>query len=104
MLYEMRTYRLKVGLVPHYLRLVQEDGIAIQMRHLGNLVGYFSSDIGILNEIVHIWAYTDLLDRQRRREKLAMDPAWQEFVPKIQALLEVMECKILIPAKFSPLQ
>jgi hypothetical protein len=104
MLYEMRTYRLKVGAVSQYLRLVEEEGIAIQTQHLGNLVGYFSSEIGTLNEIVHIWAYSDLLDRQHRREKLAMDSSWQEFVPKIQALLEVMECKILSPAKFSPLQ
>lgn len=103
MLYEMRTYRLKVGTVPQYLRLV-EDGIVIQKKHLGKLVGYFASEIGTLNEIVHIWAYADLLDRQRRREELAMDPLWQEFIPKIQALLEAMESKILVPAKFSPLQ
>ena len=103
MLYEMRTYRLKVGTVPQYLRLV-EEGIVIQREHLGNLVGYFTSEIGTLNEVVHIWAYVDLLDRQRRREELAMDPRWQDFIPKIQALLETMESKILVPAKFSPLQ
>ena len=104
MLYEMRTYRLKVGVVTHYLRLVEEEGIAIQTRHLGKLVGYFSSEIGVLNEIVHIWAYSDLLDRQRRREKLAMDPEWQVFIPKIQVLIEVMENRILSPANFSPMQ
>ena len=103
MLYEMRTYRLKVGTVPQYLRLV-EEGIVIQREHLGNLVGYFTSEIGTLNEVVHIWAYVDLLDRQRRREELAMDPRWQDFIPKIQALLETMESKILVPTKFSPLQ
>ena len=103
MLYEMRTYRVKVGTVPQYMRLV-EEGIVIQREHLGNLVGYFTSEIGTLNEVVHIWAYSDLVDRQRRREELAMDPRWQAFIPKIQALLETMESKILVPAKFSPLQ
>lgn len=103
MIYEMRTYRMKVGTVPAYLRLVEDEGIAIQRSHLGQLVGYFFSDIGPLNEIVHVWAYADLNDRDARRAKLAADPRWQDFLPKIQALIEVMENKILKPAAFSPL-
>lgn len=103
MIYEMRTYRMKVGTVAAYLRLVEDEGIAIQRGHLGQLVGYFFSDIGPLNEIVHVWAYADLNDRDARRAKLAADPRWQDFLPKIQALIEVMENKILKPAAFSPL-
>ena len=103
MIYEMRTYRMKVGSVPAYLKLVEEEGIAVQRGHLGRLVGYFSSEIGSLNEIVHVWAYEDLADRAARRARLAADPRWQEFLPKIQALIETMENKILVPAAFSPL-
>lgn len=103
MIYELRTYRLKTGTVPAYLKLVEEEGIAIQRGHLGQLVGYFFSEIGLLNEIVHIWAYADLSDRESRRATLAADPAWQNFLPKIQALIETMENKILKPTSFSPL-
>ena len=103
MIYEMRTYRMRVGGVPAYLKLVAEEGIAVQKGHLGRLVGYFSSEIGPLNEIVHIWAYADLADRAERRARLAADPRWQEFSPKIQALIETMENKILLPTAFSPL-
>ena len=104
MIYEMRTYRLRVGAVPAYLKLVAEEGIAVQRSHLGQLVGYFSSEIGPLNEIVHVWAYRDLNDRAERRAKLAADPRWQEFLPKLQVLIETMESKILVPAEFSPLR
>ena len=103
MIYEMRTYRMKVGSVPAYLKLVEEEGIEVQKGHLGELVGYFSSEIGPLNEIVHIWAYADLADRAERRARLAADPRWRAFLPKIQALIETMENKILLPAAFSPL-
>ena len=103
MIYEMRTYRMKVGSVPAYLKLVEQEGIAVQTSHLGQLVGYFSSEIGALNEIVHIWAYQDLGDRAARRAKLGADPRWQAFLPKIQALIATMENKILLPAAFSPL-
>ena len=43
MFYEIRTYRLKNGAVPAYLKVVEEEGIAIQKKHLGELVGYFYS-------------------------------------------------------------
>jgi hypothetical protein len=103
-IYEERTYRLKTGRVPEYLRHVEQEGIAIQRGHLGQLVGYFSTDIGPLNQIVHIWAFESLDDRARRRAALWQDPAWQAFLPKIQALIETMESKILKPAPFSPLR
>ncbi|MFY9477749.1 MAG: NIPSNAP family protein [Aquabacterium sp.] len=103
MFYEIRTYRLKVGTLPKYLALVGEEGIAIQRSHLGQLVGYFHSEIGPLNQIVHIWAFDSLDDRERRRNALAADPAWQAFAPKIQALIEEMDSKIMRPAAFSPL-
>ncbi|MFP6561816.1 NIPSNAP family protein [Paraburkholderia sp. B3] len=103
MYYEIRTYRIKTGAVPAYLKLVEEEGIELQKQYLGQLVGYFFSEIGPQNQIVHIWAYPGLDERERRRAALAADPAWQAFAPKIQALMEEMENKIMKPARFSPL-
>ena len=103
MLYEMRTYRLKAGAVPAYLRIVGDEGIEIQKGHLGRLAGYFFSEIGPLNEIVHVWAYAGLDDREGRRAALAADPRWQAVLAKIVPLIETMESKILKGAPFSPL-
>jgi hypothetical protein len=103
MFYEVRTYRLKNGAVPAYLELIEEEGIAIQQEHLGQLVGYLFSEIGPINEIVHIWAYASLDDREQRRTALAADPRWRSFLPKIRDLIELAENKIMKPARFSPL-
>jgi hypothetical protein len=103
MFYEIRTYRITTGAVPAYLKLVAEEGIELQKKYLKDLVGYFYSEIGPQNQIVHIWAYPSLDERERRRTALANDPAWQAFAPKIQALMEEMENKIMRPTSFSPL-
>lgn len=103
MFYEIRTYRLKNGAIPEYLKVVGEIGIAIQKKHLGNLVGYFSSEIGPINEIVHIWGFESLDDRQARRARLMADPEWQAFLPKIRDLIVTADNKIMSPASFSPL-
>lgn len=102
MFYEIRTYRLKNGAIPQYLKVVEEEGIAIQKSHLGNLVGYFYSEIGTINEIVHIWAFSSLDDREARRMRLMADPQWQAFLPKIRDLIEVAENKIMKATSFSP--
>ena len=102
MFHEIRTYRLKNGAIPAYLRVVEEEGIAIQKRHLGTLVGYYSSEIGPINEIVHIWAFASLDDREARRGRLMADPEWLAFLPKIRDLIATAENKIMRPARFSP--
>ena len=43
----------------------------------GELIGYFTTVIGPLNEITHIWAFADHADRSRRRAELMADPAWR---------------------------
>lgn len=103
MIVEQRTYRVKAGAVRHYLRTYEhEGGLELQKKYLGRLVGYFSTEIGPLNEIVHLWAYDDLNDREQRRAALSADPKWQEYAPKIFQYIETQESKILKPAPFSP--
>jgi hypothetical protein len=102
MIVEQRTYRVKAGTVRDYLRTYEAEGLPLQRKHLGRLVGYFFTDIGPLNEIVHLWAYDSLDDRAARRSALSADPAWVAYAPKIFAYIETQESKILVPAPFSP--
>ena len=102
MIVEQRTYRLKAGTVRDYLRTYEAEGLPLQKKHLGRLVGSFFTEIGPLNEIVHLWAYDSLDDRAARRAALSADPAWVTYAPKIFAFIEIQESKILVPAPFSP--
>ena len=102
MIVEQRTYTLQIGAVPKYLELYEAEGLAIQRRILGRMVGYFSSDIGALHQLVHMWAYKDYTEREERRARLTADPDWKAYVPKIRPLQISQENRILIPAPFSP--
>ncbi len=102
MIVEERIYSLKIGAVPKYLELYEAEGLAIQRPILGRMVGYFSTDIGSLHQIVHLWAYKDLAERSERRARLVRDPRWKAYVVKIRELQVSQENKILIPAPFSP--
>lgn len=102
MIVEERIYTLQVGTVPAYLEAYEAEGLAIQRPILGHLVGYFYTDFGALNQIVHMWAYKDLEDRRRRRARLGANSGWQSYRHKVQQFLVAQENKLLIPAPFSP--
>jgi hypothetical protein len=104
MIVEQRTYTLHPGKVPLYLEIYQRDVYELQVRTLGNMVGYFTTEIGTLNQIVHMWAYEDLEDRRKRRATLFADPQWTAFLEKILPLIVEMKNQILIPTAFSPIR
>lgn len=50
-----------------WLALYKSDAYAVQTEHLGKLIGFFFTEIGVVNQVVHIWAYESLDDRPVRR-------------------------------------
>ncbi len=80
---EMRTYELKPGTANTYVALYLEEGFEIQKSHLGEPVGYYVSEVGELNQVVHMWRYESLEERTEKRTALFADPAWLEYVGKI---------------------
>jgi hypothetical protein len=102
MIVEMRTYVLHAGQQGDFLVLMEQEGIAIERRILGHLLGFYTCEIGTLNQIVHLWRYDSFEDRHQRRSSLAADPGWTAFVPKVLPLIRDMENRILTPAAFSP--
>ena len=104
MIVEERIYTLEVGTTPEYLRLYEQEGLAIQEPILGHMIGYFSSEIGDLNLIVHMWGYDSFEERTRRRAELVADAGWQAYVAKVRPFILRQENRILIPAPFSPIR
>jgi len=103
MIVEERIYTLHPGTIGEYLKLYEQEGLAIQKPILGNMVGYFHTEAGPLNQIIHMWGYDSFEDRMARRAKLQADPGWKAYVAKIVPFIRTQENKLLIPAPFSPI-
>jgi hypothetical protein len=100
MLVEQRTYTLHPGMTGQYLKLYETEGMAIQKPILGRMVGYYQTEFGPLNQIIHMWAYESMEERATKRAKLGADPAWQAYIAKTRPLTLSQENKLLIPANF----
>ena len=88
MLYELRTYTMRPGTLPAYLKLNAEVGRPVRGDRYGRLVGGWTTEFGTLNQYVHLWEYADPNERERLRGELAKNPDWSGgYVPQIRPLM-----------------
>tara|TARA_B110000014_G_C19536389_1_gene287549 strand:+ start:57 stop:371 length:315 start_codon:yes stop_codon:yes gene_type:complete len=104
MIIEHRTYKIKPGKLNTLMELYEKLGMDVHKKILGNQIGYFYTEIGPLNEIVHLYGYESLDDRARRRKELSENETWQKFISQAIDFIENQESKILLPAKFSAIK
>lgn len=106
MIIDHRTYTFHPLKMGKWLALYEELGLPVQQKHLGGLIGFFQTEIGTLNQVVHMWGFSDLNDRQARRAEMAKDPDWHEFLRRNEELAALMhqESKIVVPVGFSPIR
>lgn len=105
MIVEERIYVLHTWVdANEYLRIYEEEGLAVQRPILGGFLGYFVSELGTLNQLVHLWGYESLDDRARRRAELAANEQWQGCLKKIRPMIMTMENRIMMPTAFSPIR
>lgn len=103
MIIDYRSYTLKTGTVPEFFDLFENQGLDVQKRVLGNFVGMFRTEFGNLNEVIHLWGYESLAERERRRAELFKEATFNEFAGKAHELVVSQEARILTSAPFSPI-
>ena len=71
--------------------------------HEKNLVGYFQADTGMINQLVHIWKFTDDADRRAHWAAVFANTDFVEgFASKFRPLVISQEVKLLTAAPWGP--
>ena len=74
MIYEVRTYDMKPGTVADF-----ENAFGESLPHrekYSPLAAFWHTDIGPLNQVIHVWPYENLEERNRIRTEAAKDAHW----------------------------
>lgn len=96
MIHELRTYTVKAGTAAEVAKNAGEIGRAIRGDDYGKLEGYWITEIGPLNQVMHLWSYADLNERQRLRGELGRNSRWvNDYVPLIRAKLVRQDIRLL---------
>lgn len=104
MIVEERIYLTHPGKLPEFLKLYESEALPLQLKYLENMVGFFTTEIGTLNQVVHMWKYESLDDRAERRGRMMKEPGFHAYLEKATPLLIKMENRVLVPTSFSALK
>jgi hypothetical protein len=100
MVVEQRIYTFAPGQIDNFIAVYEAEGLPLQRQYLGAMVGYYTTEIGVLNRTISMWAYNDLTDRTERRRSLFADERWRAFLSKVRPLMISQETQILNPTPF----
>lgn len=97
MIYEVRTYDLKSGSMAKFEAAFTE-GLEARNKY-SKLAAFWRTEIGPLNQVIHVWPYNDLNERDEVRKASAKDPGGK-WPPKTGEFTANMNVEILAPAPF----
>jgi hypothetical protein len=96
MLYELRTYTVRPGTLGDMVKAAGTVARDIRGDNFGKLEGYWSTEIGPLNQVMHLWSFDDFAARARQRAELAKNPRWTgEYIPLIRPLMLRQEIRLM---------
>jgi hypothetical protein len=97
MIIEMRTYTLKPGSIAEVEKRFGE-ALPVREKH-SKLAAFWHSEVGALNQIIHVWAYDNFQHRADVRAAAQKEEGWP---PPIREFVTDQHSEVFIPAAFSP--
>lgn len=101
-IYELRTYSVIVGKMSEVTSLYKNEGWPVLAKHPPKLVGYFTGDVGALNELIHVWKFDDDADRRAFWAGVYGDANFMAFAAKIRPLIAQQQNKLMLSAPWGP--
>jgi NIPSNAP protein len=98
-LYEIRTYTMQPGVTQ---TVVERWAERIEGRTKVSPLAFCGhTELGPLNQWIHVWAYKDAADRFATRDKARETGAWP---PNTRGMFTHQQNMLVVPAAFSPLR
>jgi hypothetical protein len=103
MIYDFRVYTLRPGATPDYMAAVKEVALPIREKYGIKLAGWYYSDVGDLNQVVHIWGYRDHEHMKEAKAQVNSDPDWRgKYVPRVHGLIQSQKTYLMLSPDFAP--
>ncbi|WP_254070650.1 NIPSNAP family protein [Acidisphaera sp. L21] len=102
----MRIYTTRPGKLAAFVKLYKDYAWDLQQKYLGRNLGWYTVAEGPLNQVVHLWGYDSMADRDAKRSAMAADPGWSVYLKHSEeaGYLIAQENRFLKPTEFSPVQ
>jgi hypothetical protein len=104
MIYLHVTVQLQRGKMNEWCKIYEEHLLPPMQKHGQRLVGAWKTSVGMYDEVTDLYAFENLAEFEKIREKLFEDPEIQKWVPVIWDIAGREESKILVPLGYGELK
>ena len=94
-LIDHRVYTIALRKMPEFLDVFNRLALPALVETLGHPVGFYTSVVGPLNQFIHLWAYDDLADYERRSLARDKHPAFPAYLAASAHLITAQETRLI---------
>lgn len=94
-LIDHRIYTIRLRRMDEFLDVFDRLAMPILIECLGRPLGIYVSSVGPLNQVVHLWAYEDLADYERRSRLRDSHPDFPAYLKASEHLIVAQENRLI---------
>jgi len=94
-LVDHRVYTIALRRMNEFLEVFDRMAMPVLLETLGTPIGFHVSQVGPLNQFVHLWAYDDLADYERRCARRDAHPDFPAYLKASEHLIVAQETRLL---------
>lgn len=94
-LVDHRIYTIRLRKMGEFIEVFDRLAMPILLKTLGHPLGFYTSQVGPLNQFVHLWAYEDLADYERRSAERDAHPDFPAYLAASERLIVAQETRLI---------
>lgn len=94
-LIDHRIYTIRLRKMPEFIDVFNRLAMPILLNTLGHPLGFYVSQVGPLNQFVHLWAYESLADYERRSLARDRHPDFPAYLAASEHLIVAQETRLI---------
>ncbi|MCY1172246.1 hypothetical protein J2X47_004275 [Sphingomonas sp. BE270] len=102
-LVNLRFYTIALRKMPEFLEVFDRLAMPVLIETLGPPIGFYTSAIGPLNQVVHLWAYKDMADFEARSRARDTHPDFPAYLANSGHLITAQEDRLIRAANLPSL-
>lgn len=92
---DLRTYTIRLRKMAEFLDVFDRLAMPIQLKYLGRPLGMYTSAVGVLNQVVHLWGFDNMGDFEARHAARDKDPDWPAYLQASADLITAQENRLI---------
>jgi hypothetical protein len=95
MIVDLRVYTIQLRRMAEFIEVFDRLAMPVQLKYLGPPLGVYTSAVGLLNQIVHLWGFDDMGDFERRHAARDKDSEWPAYLKASGHLITAQENRLI---------